>query len=118
MARQKRRTTPKQETEPKMASVMDQITDRVGGDDAPAVDEQDSGDVSFYNLRVPLEDIAVPTFRMHLDVNIQGEQATSLRRVASALDKNRATLANGRRCVGANDAIRWILEQISNIQKS
>lgn len=137
MAKTQKTRTPRnnddQAAEQKPArSVMDEVASRVGSSEEasaqvvedleePAVvadpepEEPPAAEPELMHreMRIPMEAIEVPTFRLHLDISIQGEQAAMLRRVASALDRNRATLENGRRCTGTNDAVRWFLEQLA-----
>ena len=112
-------------SEKKMQSVMDQVTDQVGkkANGKPAKRngktasqpkaEPKKTSKNTVNLELPVEDIDAPTFRLHIDLSLTGESAAALRKIAAGLDRDRVTLANGKRCVGTNDAVRWIAEQLS-----
>lgn len=63
-------------------------------------------------IEVPVDHEVDSSIRLHLDVNLSGEQAQQLRKAASALEQSEATLNNGRAVRGYNGAIRWILERI------
>jgi len=73
---------------------------------------KEAGSLSELTLKVPIEDIESPTFRLHVDISLQGEPAKNMRRAAAGLDRKRLTLANGKRCVGTNDLVRWLAEQL------
>lgn len=105
-------------------SVMDQVSERVGKKKTSAKKSQANPDepkqpaveqsaaVAATELRVPMSTEQVAAFRLHADLNMTGDQAEGFRRLAKALDKNQTTLANGRRCVSTNDAIRWLGEEL------
>jgi len=73
-----------------------------------------ANEIKSLTIKVPVDGGEPPRFRMHLDISLSGDSAAALRRVAIALDKSMATLKNGRRCVGTNDAIRWMIEQLAD----
>lgn len=94
--------------------------------DAPggpeATKEQTTPDVAATNgsgeaaivLKLPLGPPPPTSFGLHLDMRLSADASNALRRVAIAYDQRQATLKNGRRIVGANDALRKILEEIAD----
>ena len=52
------------------------------------------------------------TWGLHIDCELTQEQSLALRRVASALDGQRAVLRNGRRVTESTHALKYLLEQI------
>jgi hypothetical protein len=53
------------------------------------------------------------SFPLHLDVRLSVDQSNALRRVAAALDRRHARLSSGKPVYGANDRIRYLLEQVA-----
>lgn len=49
---------------------------------------------------------------LHIDCELTAGQSVAIRRVAAALDRSGARLANGRRVVEPTAAIKYLLEQI------
>ncbi len=66
-------------------------------------------------LEVPVEDLPPDSNQslMHIDIHLTRAQGNALRRVARGLDAARATLKDGKRAVNRQDAIRWLLEQVT-----
>jgi len=65
-------------------------------------------------IDVPYELKEMPTFRLHVDLSVSGRQAKAARLAAAGLDRDRAELESGKRCVGTNDLVRWILERLAD----
>ena len=64
-------------------------------------------------LEVPIDLDPCPIeFRVHIDTHIDAGQATCLRRIYTKLDAMQATTKSGKRVIGYNDAIKWLLEQL------
>lgn len=74
---------------------------------------EESAVVQFVTIRIPVEMKPVPSFRLHADIGFTGDSTEAIRMAAGGLDHERITLSNGRRCVGTNDVLRYIVEQIS-----
>lgn len=64
-------------------------------------------------VEVPIDPIAEVTFALHVDLRLSIDQSNAVRRVAAALDRQHARLASGKPVYGANDTIRYLLEQIA-----
>ena len=103
-----------------MESIMDKVGKMVGNQQeppkpvtAPKPEQVVIVEQSSFTLEVPVDTSEKPGFRQHIDIVLQGDTAVAIRKIASALDMNRATLSNGRRCVGVNDAVRWMLENLA-----
>ena len=63
-------------------------------------------------IEVPIAEVQLATFGLHLDVSLKSGPSNALRRVAAALDAQQARLRNGKRVVDASAALRWLIEQI------
>ncbi len=50
----------------------------------------------------------------HIDITLTADQADGLWRLMHGLDEARAMLKNGRRVVTPPDAMRWLLERLSD----
>lgn len=71
--------------------------------------------VEEHHIAIPVQpEAGVVGFRVHVDVELQSHQATTLNRIKSALDGQQAKLANGKRVVNYNDTIKWLLEQVES----
>lgn len=66
------------------------------------------------SISVPCEVKELPTFRLHVDLHVNGRQAQAARIAAAGLDRDRAELKSGKRCVGPNDLFRWMLERLAD----
>lgn len=65
-------------------------------------------------LAVPLGEIPAGVYvSKHVEAQLDGPQAATLRRVLAGLDRDGARLANGRRVTSSADAVRWLLENIA-----
>lgn len=53
------------------------------------------------------------TWALHVNTKLTVDQTNALRRIADALDRQQATLANGRRVVTPAEALRYLLEQVA-----
>lgn len=73
-------------------------------------------------IKAPIDASAQPAnFRLHLDLRLTREQGTALRKMVAGLDRDKATIPSGRvggmnerRVVTPADAVRWLLERISD----
>ena len=65
-------------------------------------------------IEFPFDSEPAPAFRLHIDMHLQGETAAAFRRFVNGLDSQNIRLKNGRLPSGANDAVRWIAEQLAN----
>lgn len=63
-------------------------------------------------VEIPLSDVPQARFGIHIDTRLPHALSTTLRRVATALDRQQARLKNGERVTKSTQAMRWILEQI------
>lgn len=62
----------------------------------------------------PIDPTPLPSeFGVHLDARLSVPQSTVLRRVALALDRSGAALANGQRITNITGAVRYLLEQMA-----
>lgn len=62
-------------------------------------------------ISVPLSSELPTEFPIHLDVTLPPPSATTLRRIAIALDRQQARTSDGQRVVKPTQALRWLLEQ-------
>ncbi len=58
-------------------------------------------------------DYPAVTWALHINTKLTVDQTNALRRIADALDRQQATLANGRRVVTPAEALRYLLEQVA-----
>ena len=66
------------------------------------------------SIDVPLDMQPLPReFTIHIDTRLSVEQSTAARRLALALDRRGARLANGQRITSAVQAVRYLLEAIA-----
>lgn len=73
---------------------------------------QPKSNQSELSIEVPYAaDVEAVSWGIHLNLQLSPDQTNTLRRIAEGLDRQRATLANGRRVVTPSDAIRYLLEQ-------
>lgn len=50
----------------------------------------------------------------HCDVQLDRDQARTLRRIVEGLDRQQATTKNGKRVLKPADAVRWMLENLTD----
>lgn len=93
-----------------MPRVMKQERAEVTDQATPDVSRNGSHTVA---IELPLGAPVPTAFPIHLDLRLDSRKGEILRRLAAALDKQQATLANGRRVVGSSAAVQWLLEQIA-----
>jgi len=68
-------------------------------------------------LEVPLgAPVPLATWGIHLDTRLTPAQSGVLRRLTVELDRQQATLAGGRRVASPTDAIKWILDQLAEME--
>ena len=65
-------------------------------------------------VEIPVSERLGTGFQIHVDAQLQGEAAMTLRRIAKAFDKQQAVLRNGRRVVDPTTAFRKLLEIIED----
>jgi hypothetical protein len=65
-------------------------------------------------IEVPLADVLPATWGLHINTHLTLNQSHALRRLTSALDQRLSRLANGRRIVNSTDAVKYLLERISD----
>lgn len=64
-------------------------------------------------IEVPVDLAEAPQdFMVHLDFKLSGEEATTLRRIYVALDKQGAVTNGGRRVTSYQSAIKWLLAKV------
>jgi hypothetical protein len=64
-------------------------------------------------VTVPICECVPSEFGLHIDTDIPPPAATTLRRIAMALDRRQAKLASGIRVTNPTQALRYLLEQMS-----
>ena len=62
-------------------------------------------------VSIPISEELAREFPIHLDVTLPPPSATTLRRIAIALDRRQARTSDGQRVVKPMQALRWLLEQ-------
>jgi hypothetical protein len=62
-------------------------------------------------VSIPISEELAREFPIHLDVTLPPPSATTLRRIAIALDRQQARTSDGQRVVKPTQALRWLLEQ-------
>jgi hypothetical protein len=62
-------------------------------------------------ISIPISEELSREFPIHLDVTLPPPSATTLRRIAIALDRQQARTSDGQRVVKPTQALRWLLEQ-------
>jgi hypothetical protein len=65
------------------------------------------------SVTLPLCEDLPSEFGIHIDTDIPPPAATTLRRIAIALDRRQATLVSGVRVTNPTQALRYLLEQMS-----
>ena len=66
----------------------------------------------FVTFRLPIGNATKPGYiSRHVDLQLNQEQAITLKRLVAGLDAAHARLKNGRVVQTAGDTVRWILEQ-------
>jgi hypothetical protein len=65
------------------------------------------------SVTLPLCEDLPSEFGIHIDTDIPPPAATTLRRIAIALDRRQATLASGVRVTNPTQALRYLLEQMT-----
>jgi len=70
-------------------------------------------------VEIPICDELPPSeFQIHIDLTLKPPLATILRRIASQLDRQGATLNSGKRVVQANTAFIWMMERLLESSES
>lgn len=64
-------------------------------------------------LEVPMTSQPLGHIKKRYDVYFNGQQATTLRRIAWGLSQQSAKLKNGKIVDSGTDALRWMLENVS-----
>lgn len=79
----------------------------------PEPSGETTSEVSTVLFEVPLSPLLPPSeFTVHVDIKLSPPQSTTIRRIASELDRRQARLKSGHRVTNVNGAIRWLMEQI------
>lgn len=68
--------------------------------------------VRYVTIKVPVLEVKTASFRLHVDIDYQGEVASVARMISAGLTETGAKLNSGKPCYGANDAHRWLHEEI------
>ena len=63
-------------------------------------------------LTLPIAHVPKQSWVHHINAHLSPGQSHALRSLTTALDGDLARLSNGRRVVNANDALKYLLEQI------
>ena len=96
-----------------------QPTDGQGNQQDPTDEENNDDDraqADVLTLEVPIDPEFPPSeFCVHIDTRLDSRQSTTLRRIASQLDRSQATLANGQRITHPTHAVKYLLEKLSGI---
>lgn len=121
------------ESGPPSESVTDAANSTIAIDEpqqsAISIPKQDSGaevlaaktprDESVLLVEIPICDERPPSeFQIHIDLTLKPPLATILRRIASQLDRQGATLNSGKRVVQANTAFIWMMERLLESSKT
>ena len=79
----------------------------------PTVSQSEaSPEVDLCEIVAPLGPPGGGRFPFHVNLQIQPNQSEALQRLASGLDREKATLADGTRVTERRHAVRWLIDQL------
>lgn len=76
-------------------------------------------EIETVDMTVPLAPVVIDEYaQRHIDLQLEGARAETLKRITDGLIVHGATLANGRKVTTGADAIRWWLDGIAEANAS